>query len=143
MKEKKNIHFDKDNIIFFYFIPMMSTYAIVTIVFGGTSLGPYGDVFSDIQVKFFGLVVLILCINNIYKIFVEWPEYVNKKKKIKEIIKIFFNSLFFLLWLLLFFVSFAYSISKIFLLKILYYIIIIMCLYFQNKFVKKIKSLLD
>jgi hypothetical protein len=121
----------------------MSTYAFVSIFFGGNSLGPYGDVFSDIQVRFFGLVVLILCIGNIYKIFVEWPEYVGKKEKIKEILKTFFNSWFSIIWFLLFFVSLAYSILQIFLLKIVYYILIIMCLYFQNKFVKKIKSILD
>lgn len=136
---KENNNFDKEYILFFYFTPFMSVYAITTIIFGGNSLGPYGDVFSDIQVRFFGLVILLLCVDVLYNIFIKMPRSVCGISKIKKTFKIFFTSLFFLFWMILLLISILNEIYKNnILLKILNYVIIVLCLYYQNKFIKNL-----
>jgi len=132
-----------DDIIVFYVVPYISDYSINKLILGGNSLGPYGSVFSDFQVRFFGLIGVIIWMIILNNVLIKWPKEYGGKHKMKIVIKTFFKSIFLPMWMLLIIVSFIYEIYKSFYLKILYFIMIGICFYFQREFIKTEKRILD
>jgi hypothetical protein len=138
----RKINFDNDYMEIFYLIPFISNFAIISIISGESKWGPYREGLNSIQVRLIGFFALIFCIYIIYNVLIKLPKTIGGTKKIYEVLKIFFTSKFFIFWVVSLIISFSYEIYKIFIIKIIYYIIIIICLYFQFKFIRKIKSLL-
>lgn len=132
-----------DNILAFYITPYISTFAIISILSGESLWGPYKEGLNSIQVRIIGLFALYFCIYVMYNILIKWPRFKGGVKYAKKILKIFFKSKFFILWILSLIIYCNYQIYNIIYLKLLYFLIMCLCTYYQYKFIKTIKSMLD
>lgn len=126
----------------FYMVPFLSDFAILSIITGENRWGTYRIAMNSMQMRLYGIFILFLCGYITYNVLIEWPKKNNRPEKVKDVLKIFFTSYFFYLWLLLLIVSFLYEIYGLIIIKISYYIILGACLYFQYKFMKKVEKIL-
>lgn len=144
----KNKQYDKkanfvDDIFAFYGIPILSQFSLISIITGESKWGPYKECLNHIQVRLIGLFALLICIIITYNVLIKWPKECGGTQKVKVVMKEFFTSIFLLVWILLIIVSFIYEIYKSFYLKILYFIMLGICFYFQREFIKTEKRILD
>ncbi len=140
-KCKNHTNYSIINFIF-YGVPYISTTALLAIITGANKWGTYRLTMNSTQMRLYGLFILFLCIYITHSVLIQWPKASGKPKKVKEVLKIFFKSLFLYLWIFSLLVYFIYEIYQIMILKILYYVFIGACLYFQYKFMKKVKKIL-
>lgn len=132
-----------DDIFTFYAIPFLSNFAILSIITGESKWGPYKNELNSIQVRLFGLFVLFCCIYITYSVLIKWPSTSKKDNIGKQVIKEFFSSLFFYLWVASFYLAYLINFSNSnCLTHLLYYIFMVICFIFQLKFIKKIKGLI-
>lgn len=137
-KSKENIN---DFIIIFYGVPFISSVAIKMLITGESNWGPYNVPMQGFQVRMVGILFLIVCSIITYNVLVKWPQNVGGLNKVREIIKLFVFSPFFLFWILG--ILFGLYIHHLLIIKISFLIIILICFFFQKKFIFSMKSILD
>ena len=142
MDKKRNAINIDEYIFASYFVPFISCDSLVMIIFGKSIWGPYKVIVEGLQARIVGLLIFLFVANIFYFILIKWPKSLGVKKLKNIILKKFFLSPFFFLWVFAAIVLFLSKIDNINYFKYLYVIIIILVAYFQYKFINEIHSII-
>lgn len=124
-----------DYIFASYIVPVMSSDGIKTIITGYTKLGPFNVDAVGFQARLIGLWFLTMALIIMYFILYKIPKSIDKEK-VKRILKLFFNSGFFILWISCI-ISFVTS-NFLPYGNLLFVSVLIICFFFQKLFNKKV-----
>ena len=136
----KNINFN-GNFISFYFVPLLSSWAILILISGRTFGGPYNILLKGIQARIIGLFLLFITFIELYDFYNDFLKKKIKGNFAKNILKLLLMSQFFYSWLIVVFILIYVNYFNI-KYGIYYYLIgLLICFFCQIKFLKKLKSL--
>jgi len=141
MSDYNEFEFDSEFFVF-YFTPLISSLAIFIIVSREYNRIQYNITIKGIQAMLIGLSFLLFCLIIFYNIFIKIPKKVGGWNKVYEVIKLLLRSEFLYIFLItnvcieiMIYLNLDYKL-------LIYGIILLICFYFQNKFIKKIKNIL-
>ncbi|MFH0974223.1 MAG: hypothetical protein V1874_00400 [Spirochaetota bacterium] len=128
--------------VIFYLFPVIINFSIMMLVTGESTWGQDYSFINGIHARLFGLTFLAFCIPLLRDIFIKMPKASGNPEKQKEVFTLFISSPFMLTWIATLVLLFVTKYNHALVLNILYFISIFACLYYQYKFVTKLKEIL-
>ena len=77
------------------FVPFIINYALVMVISGESNWGPYNIAMQGFQVRLLGVLIIFFCFCITYDVILKNVQSSTNEGIVKEILKIFFSSLFF------------------------------------------------